>query len=110
MIMNNTVNKITEYLSAGGLFNPELMEHHKVSDLLLECRSELERLITKCDKQALVIQRMYVDKYPGWFAWHGLGERDANGLPKYIEVVPSYGAGWTQIYEKTDRTISMEGS
>lgn len=108
--MNNTVNKITEYLSAGGLFNPELMEHQKVSDLLIECRSELERLIDKCDKQALVIQRMYVEEYPGWFAWNGFGERDVNGLPKYIEVVPSYGVGWTQIYEKTDRTISMEGS
>lgn len=108
--MNDTVNKITEYLSLGGMFNPESMEHHKVSDLLLECRNELERLITKADKQALVIQRMYVDKYPGWFAWHGYGERDSNGLPQYIEVVPCYGVGWTQIYEKTDRTISMEGS
>jgi hypothetical protein len=35
------VDRITEYLSAGGLFNPELMEHQKVRDLLIECREVL---------------------------------------------------------------------
>jgi hypothetical protein len=35
------VDRITEYLSAGGLFNPELMEHEKVRDLLIECRKAL---------------------------------------------------------------------
>lgn len=103
--------EISEYLFMGGLFNPELMEHHKVSDLLMRCRDEIERLKEKCDKQAMVIRRMYVDEYPNqWFAWNGLGERDQNGLPQYIEVVPAHGVGWTQLYEKTDRTISMEGS
>lgn len=35
------MDKITEYLSNGGLFNPELMEHTKVRDLLIECRELL---------------------------------------------------------------------
>lgn len=39
--MKNTIDKINDYLQLGGLFNPELMEHHKVSDLLLECREQL---------------------------------------------------------------------
>lgn len=39
--MKNTIDKINNYLQVGGMFNPELMEHHKVSDLLLECREEL---------------------------------------------------------------------
>lgn len=108
--MIEVLDKINEYLGNGGFFNPEFMEHEKVRDLLLECRSELERLVTKCDKQTMVLRRMYVEEYPGWFAWHGYGEHDINGLPQYIEVVPSFGVGWTQVYEKTDRTISMEGS
>lgn len=33
--------RITEYLSAGGLFNPELMDHEKVRDLLIDCRDAL---------------------------------------------------------------------
>ena len=33
--------RINDYLSAGGLFNPELMEHEKVRELLLDCRDEI---------------------------------------------------------------------
>jgi hypothetical protein len=35
------VDRITQYLSVGGLFNPELMEHQKVRDLLIDCRKAL---------------------------------------------------------------------
>lgn len=109
--MNQTVDKITQYLTHGGMFNPEAMEHHKVADLLLECRNELERLIVKCDKQAVVIRTIYAEQLPNqWFVAGELGEKDSNGLPQYIEVCPAYGVGWTQLYEKTDRTISTEGS
>ena len=34
--------RINEYLSAGGLFNPEVMEHNKVRDLLIDIRKYLE--------------------------------------------------------------------
>ena len=34
-------DRINEYLEAGGLFNPELMDHEKVRDLLIEIRDEL---------------------------------------------------------------------
>jgi hypothetical protein len=109
--MNKIVDEIGQYLQLGGFFNPEEMEPHKVSDLIMRARDELERLVTKCDRQAMVIRRMYVEHYPDqWFAWHGYGEKDRNGLPQYIEVVPAHGVGWTQVYEKTNRTISMEGS
>jgi hypothetical protein len=33
--------RITDYLAAGGLFNPEMMEHEKVRDLLMDCRAAL---------------------------------------------------------------------
>lgn len=107
--MNNTIDKINNYLQVGGMFNPELMEHHKVADLLLECRRELERLIIKCDKQAVVIRRVYAEHLPDtWFVANELGDKDKNGLPKYIEVCPAYGCDWTQIYERTERTTGPE--
>lgn len=31
----------TAYLASGGLFNPELMEHDKVRDLVIDCRDAL---------------------------------------------------------------------
>ena len=35
------VERITEYLSMGGAFSPEMMEHDKVRDLLIDCRDAL---------------------------------------------------------------------
>ena len=35
-------NRTTEYLSNGGLFNPELANHIAVRDLLMECREVLD--------------------------------------------------------------------
>lgn len=79
--------------------------------VIAEQQAEIERLKEKCDKQAMVIRRIYVDQFPDtWFAWHGYGEKDRNNLPQYIEVIPAHGVGWSQVYERTDRTISMEGS
>jgi hypothetical protein len=35
-------DRITNYLSAGGLFNPELMDHKKVNELLIDIRNFLD--------------------------------------------------------------------
>lgn len=35
------INRITYYLSSGGLFNPELADHLAVRNLLMECREAL---------------------------------------------------------------------
>jgi len=35
------VERITEYLSLGGFWNPELMDHAKVRELLIDCRDAL---------------------------------------------------------------------
>ena len=40
----NCRERINDYLSCGGLFNPELMEHEKVRELLLDCREEIMEL------------------------------------------------------------------
>lgn len=36
--------RITEYLSGGGLFNPELANHDAVRDLLIAARDEIVRM------------------------------------------------------------------
>lgn len=38
------VELCTDYLSNGGLFNPELAIHDRVRDLVIDCRSEIEKL------------------------------------------------------------------
>jgi hypothetical protein len=37
-------DRITEYLANGGLISPDLMEHNKVRDLLIEIREYLDRI------------------------------------------------------------------
>jgi hypothetical protein len=44
---NDIESRIQEYLSLGGLFNPELMEHNKVRDLIIDCRKEIANLKNK---------------------------------------------------------------
>ena len=45
-----------------------------------------------------------------YFLSGGYGEVDTNMLPQFVRIVPAYGCAWEQIYEKTDKTISYEGS
>lgn len=45
-----------------------------------------------------------------FFLSGGHGETDNNMLPKYVHIVPAYGCAWEQIYEKTEKTITYEGS
>ena len=45
-----------------------------------------------------------------FFLAGGYGETDANQLPQFVRICPAYGASWEQVYEKTERTVSYEGS
>ena len=45
-----------------------------------------------------------------YFLAGGHGERDDNMLPEFVRIVPAYGCAWEQVYVKTDKTISYEGS
>ena len=72
---------------------------------------ELEAIHDLLCKQQVILRRVFAEQLPDtWFVAGEHGEKDTNGLPKYIEVCPAYGVGWTQVYEKTDRSISTEGS
>lgn len=45
-----------------------------------------------------------------YFLAGGYGDKDNNMLPQFVRIIPAYGCAWEQIYEKTDKTISYEGS
>jgi len=45
-----------------------------------------------------------------YFLAGGYGERDANQLPQYVRICPAYGCAFEVVYEKTDRTVTYEGS
>lgn len=45
-----------------------------------------------------------------YFLAGGHGKKDDNFLPEFVEISPAYGAGWVMVYQRTDKTISYEGS
>lgn len=45
-----------------------------------------------------------------FFLTGGHGEKDDNLLPQFVTISPAYGCGWDQVYEKTERTVTYEGS
>lgn len=107
--MSEVLNKINEYLQVGGFFNPEMMEHDKVRDMVLECRDEIKRLEDKAEKLAMVVRRLNPENYPGIYFISGeYGPKDANGLPEKICVVPAYGLDWHMIYVRTEKTQGPE--
>jgi hypothetical protein len=45
-----------------------------------------------------------------FFLTGGHGYQDDNRLPEYVRICPAYGCAWEQVYQKTDKTITYEGS
>lgn len=105
--LDKIVSEISNYLFMGGMFNPELAEHHKVSDLLMRCRDQLSKMKERDTLQRTILKKALGDK---WFTTGEYGERDNNGLPKYISVCPCYGVDFSVLYEKTDKVIGGMGS
>lgn len=42
--MSHELERISGYLSSGGLFNPELANHDAVRDLIIDCRDRISEL------------------------------------------------------------------
>lgn len=82
--------------------------------------NEVNHMVAEIDKlkKALDIYQRERDRFHhahpeitgAYFLTGGHGDKDKNMLPEYVTICPSYGAGWEQVYQKTDRTVSYEGS
>ena len=66
--MSAASDQITEYLSVGGLFNPEMMnqtQHEAVRDTLIKARDDIQRL--ESENAALRAERVLVSVRTGKF-------------------------------------------
>ena len=99
-------------------------ELQKIADYFAEAKlHEQEQVILEAIRQMGVLERgldIYErerqrfrhakPEFTGvFFLAGGYGETDDNMLPEFVEIVPAYGCGWVQLYQKTDKTISYEG-
>lgn len=70
---------------------------------------EIDRLREKCDMQAKILRSLTPERYPDVLFIHAhLGEKDQNGMPERLLVVPAYGVDFSYIYQRTDKTTGPE--
>lgn len=87
--------------------------NHRWAETILEAVKALEN-----HSKALQIYQRERDRFlhsnpeftGAYFLTGGLGYKDSNGLPEYVTICPAYGCAWEQVYQRTERTISHEGS
>lgn len=74
-----------------------------------ELEAEVARLKDKCDRQAMMLRRLFPDQSPDtYFICGEGGGKDGNGLPERVHVCPAYGCDFSEVYEKTGRSIGPE--
>lgn len=71
---------------------------------------KLERALEVYERERARFRHTHPEITGAYFLSGGHGETDDNFLPDYVRIVPAYGCAWEQVYEKTDKTISYEGS
>lgn len=92
-----------------GGYNGEYTDEDYVFETFVEAADEIERLRKKCDKQAMILRRLNPENFPGiYFICGEGGEKDMNGMPETILVVPSYGSDISYMYTKSDKISSPE--
>jgi len=91
--------------------NEEMINQHftEHGEDCKEAATELRRLQEKCNKQAMMLQRLMPDKFPYTPFIHSLGgTTDENGMPDRLYVVPAYGCDFSYVYERTEKTVGPE--
>lgn len=76
-------DKITEYLTAGGLFNPEEMDHDKVRDLLIECRDKLTQPLIDLTPKEITDIEDEID-------WSDIDWSDKSTIEFYNRLIKAY--------------------
>lgn len=74
---------------------------------------EVDRLARAIDiygRERQRFQHTYPEITGQYFLTGGHGDKDNNQLPQFVTICPAYGCAWEQVYEKTDRTVTYEGS
>lgn len=82
--MSEVYDKITEYVFHGGLYNPELMQHEKVRNLLIESRAEIAKLHGDAEVSRLRLEAAHAENGRLNEAIRRLADQDAtlSQLPK----------------------------
>ena len=101
----NDLQQIADYFADAKLHDMEQIVLNKIKYI-----NNLERALDLYERERSRFRHAHPEITGEYFLTSGHGEKDKNLLPEYVTVCPAYGAGWEQVYQRTDRTVSYEGS
>lgn len=79
-------------------------------DYWREKAQKLEKALEIYDRERARFRHSNPEITGAYFLTGGHGQDDDNMLPEYVRICPAYGCAWEQVYVRTDKTISYEGS
>lgn len=88
-------------------------DHDYLQEQVWELQTQVEKLqkaLEIYERERARFRHAKPEMTGAYFLAGGYGDKDDNYLPQFVEIVPAYGCGWSQVYVKTDKTISYEGS
>jgi hypothetical protein len=104
---DNLVKRLRRDLASG--LSASIGDTEEAADRIEELEAEVERLKAKCDIQATILRRLTPETHPGTFFIHGtLGDKDQNGMPEKLMVIPTYGVDFSYIYVRAEKTTGPE--
>jgi hypothetical protein len=86
---------------------------HEFEQIILESIDHMEKLnktIGIYERERARFRHSKPEITGAYFLAGGYGDKDDNMLPQFVTICPAYGCAWVQVYEKTERTITYEGS
>ena len=101
----NELQQIADYFAEAKLHDMEQIVLNQIKYI-----NNLERALDVYERERSRFRHARPEITGAYFLTGGHGEKDKNLLPEYVTVCPAYGAGWEQVYQRTDRTVSYEGS
>ena len=95
--------------------NEELIDYLRLQGLDKDVAAadrieQLEKALELYERERARFRHAHPEMTGVYFISSGFGDKDENLLPEFIEIVPAYGCAWTQIYQRTDKTRTYEGS
>lgn len=101
----NELQQIANYFAEAKLHDMEQTVLNNIKRL-----ENLERALEIYERERDRFKHNKPELTGEYFLAGGYGEKDTNMLPEFVRICPAYGCAWEQIYVKTDRTVSYEGS
>lgn len=103
--MTKSLQEIADYFADAKLHDFEATVTGAINEV-----NRLTKALEVYERERARFRHSNPEMTGAYFLSGGHGYVDENRLPQYVRIVPAYGCAWEQVYEKTDKTITYEGS